>query len=114
MKESILGFSPVGGARYYGIGNEYLGILLGASVTGATILMDWTRRKTLFFYLSILFYAAITYFAAAPWFGSNFGGGVSLSVTYLLIMLLFSRKKRSAAELSSRHWLAPLIVTVFA
>jgi len=115
MKESILGFSPVGGARYYGIGNEYLGILLGASVTGATILMDWTRRKTLFFYLSILFYAAITYFAAAPWFGSNFGGGVSLSVTYLLIMLLFSRKKRSRRRIIFTALAgAALIVTVFA
>ena len=35
MSESLLGFSPVGGARYYGIGNEYLGILLGGSVIGA-------------------------------------------------------------------------------
>lgn len=95
MKESILGFSPVGGARYYGIGNEYLGILLGASVTGTTILMDWTRRKTLLYYLCPLFYLAITYFAVAPRFGSNFGGGISLTVTYLLMLLLFSPKKRS-------------------
>lgn len=115
MKESILGFSPVGGARYYGIGNEYLGILLGASVTGFTILMDWTRRKTLFSCLSILFYAAITYFVAAPWFGSNFGGGVSLSVTYLLIMLLFSRKKRSRRRIILTALAgAVLVVTVFA
>lgn len=113
MKESILGFSPVGGARYYGIGNEYLGILLGASVTGTTILMDWTRRKTLFSYLCVVFYLATTYFAAAPWFGSNFGGGISLSVTYLLIILLFSRKKRSCRRIILTALAgAALVVTV--
>lgn len=36
MKYSILGYAPMIGARYYGIGNEYMGVLIGALVLGVT------------------------------------------------------------------------------
>ncbi|MDD4048374.1 MAG: hypothetical protein PHI90_06060, partial [Clostridia bacterium] len=32
MKSSLLGYDPISGSRYYGLGNEYLGVLLGSSV----------------------------------------------------------------------------------
>ena len=32
IQNSVLGYDPMAGARYYGIGNEYLGILLGSSI----------------------------------------------------------------------------------
>lgn len=47
MSNSLLGFSPVGGARYYGIGNEYLGVLLGGSVIGITLLWDRIGKPAL-------------------------------------------------------------------
>ncbi|KZE70508.1 hypothetical protein AV654_06385 [Paenibacillus elgii] len=34
MKRSVLGYDPIVGARYYGIGNEFMGVLLGASLLG--------------------------------------------------------------------------------
>lgn len=36
MKYSILGYDPMIGARYYGIGNEYMGVMIGALVLGVT------------------------------------------------------------------------------
>lgn len=36
MRYSILGYDPMIGARYYGIGNEYMGVLIGALVLGVT------------------------------------------------------------------------------
>jgi hypothetical protein len=33
MMTSMLSYSPSEGARYYGIGNEYMGVLVGSSVT---------------------------------------------------------------------------------
>ncbi|MEB4797857.1 hypothetical protein P5G65_28540, partial [Paenibacillus chondroitinus] len=36
MKYSVLGYDPMIGARYYGIGNEYMGVLIGALVLGVT------------------------------------------------------------------------------
>ncbi len=35
MKHSTLGYDAMAGARYYGIGNEYMGVLIGASVIGS-------------------------------------------------------------------------------
>ena len=32
IRYSFLGYDPVGGARYYGIGNEYMGILIGSAI----------------------------------------------------------------------------------
>jgi len=36
MKYSPLGYDPMIGARYYGIGNEYMGVMIGALVLGVT------------------------------------------------------------------------------
>lgn len=40
MKYSILGYDPMIGARYYGIGNEYMGVLIGALVLGVTAVLQ--------------------------------------------------------------------------
>ena len=32
--QSFLGYDPVGGARFYGLGNEYMGIMIGALILG--------------------------------------------------------------------------------
>ena len=32
MQNSVLGYDPMGGARFYGIGNEYMGVLVGMAI----------------------------------------------------------------------------------
>ncbi|MFK7697008.1 hypothetical protein [Paenibacillus sp. HJGM_3] len=48
MKRSLLGYDPVVGARFYGMGNEYMGVLLGATVlavsAGLQLLSAAARR----------------------------------------------------------------------
>ena len=34
MRFSFLGYDPIGGARFYGLGNEYMGIMIGALIMG--------------------------------------------------------------------------------
>ncbi len=73
--KSFLGFSVLAGGRYYGIGNEYMGILMGAYIAGTTLSLPeigkWRREilwgMTLFLSF-ILFY---------PYFGSDVGGGIT-------------------------------------
>jgi hypothetical protein len=43
MKYSVLGYDPMIGARYYGIGNEYMGVMIGALVLGVTAALQ--RRQ---------------------------------------------------------------------
>ena len=32
IKSSVLGYDPMAGARYYGVGNEYMGVMIGCSI----------------------------------------------------------------------------------
>ncbi len=42
MKRSVLGYDPIIGARFYGIGNELMGVLVGAAVLGT---MAWAQQR---------------------------------------------------------------------
>ncbi|TDF96184.1 hypothetical protein [Paenibacillus piri] len=50
MQRSVLGYDPMIGARYYGIGNEFMGVLLGAALLGLSAAQQalrglrWPRR----------------------------------------------------------------------
>ncbi|MEK8131100.1 hypothetical protein WMW72_24660 [Paenibacillus filicis] len=44
MKHSVLGYDAMIGARYYGIGNECMGVLLGSSLLAVSMLLELRRR----------------------------------------------------------------------
>ncbi|MGM0470814.1 MAG: hypothetical protein ACQEQI_00825 [Bacillota bacterium] len=75
IKTSVLGYSPVIGARYYGLGNEFMGVLIGAVLIGTTGLIDripiLERRKE-YFLISSFLLTVITIGHAQ--LGANFGG----------------------------------------
>ena len=39
------GYSPIGGARFYGIGNEYMGVLIGSTAVAAAAWAELRRRR---------------------------------------------------------------------
>lgn len=45
VKYSIMGYDPMIGARYYGIGNEYMGVLVGCTILAAVLLIDRFRKR---------------------------------------------------------------------
>jgi hypothetical protein len=82
---SLLGHSAVLGARYYGIGNELMGVLVGsAAVAGAGLSgMTWPSAAA----------AAIAMIMLGhPRIGANFGGMVSAAVTSAVIATLAARR----------------------
>lgn len=44
MKRSVLGYDPMVGARYYGMGNEYMGVLVGAVTLVFAAALERRRR----------------------------------------------------------------------
>ncbi|MFO8059518.1 MAG: hypothetical protein R6U70_02520, partial [Bacillota bacterium] len=77
---SPLGYSAAAGARYYGLGNEFLGVMLGATVLvwalevrpeGAGELPPGARPGEILRGAALL---AASVVAAGPRWGSNFGG----------------------------------------
>jgi len=82
---SLLGHSAVLGARYYGIGNELMGVLVGsAAVAGAGLSrMTWP---------SIAAAATALIMLGHPRIGANFGGMVSAAVTSAVIAAMAARR----------------------
>jgi len=82
---SILGYCPISGARYYGIGNEYMGLLLGAGIMGLTGLAQLFRTRgklsnTLF--LTLPGFLLLFFLVASPRLGANLGGAIAALVGF--------------------------------
>lgn len=100
MKSSLLGYDAISGARYYGLGNEYMGVLLGSSLIGSSLLLETTipfypqhSHKIIVFILTML--AALSFLVAAPQWGTNVGGFISFSASFILFSLFLFKKRIS-------------------
>lgn len=103
IASSLLGYCPVIGARFYGIGNEYMGILIGATLIGWTGLLDrftvLTRWK---YFLTPLVFAAVMVMIGYPTLGANFGGILTAMAAFTLTyILMFEKVKRRRILLTS-------------
>lgn len=78
MRFSFLGYDPIGGARFYGLGNEYMGILIGSLIMGWACLaqqLGWGKRAGAAAALPA--FAAALVVIGAPWWGTNVGGAIT-------------------------------------
>ena len=83
IRQSFLGYDPIIGARYYGIGNEYMGVVIGAVLLMVAAWLEWKRPEGRWVKAgtAILFGLLILYFAA-PFWGTNAGGALAASVGF--------------------------------
>jgi len=91
QKQSLLGYDPIVGARFYGIGNEYMGVLIGSIIIGATASIQyWSKWRRPLIAASGLLFLFTVYAMAAPNIGTNVGGTIAaasaLLVTFLLLV----------------------------
>ncbi|MDH7480458.1 MAG: hypothetical protein QHH26_00615 [Armatimonadota bacterium] len=78
-KHSIFGYDPIIGLRFYGIGNESVGVLMGALILGIFSFLD--RRKFVDWKYIVpiaLLFMAVVLVVGAPNFGTNFGGTLAM------------------------------------
>jgi len=83
IKQSVLGYDPEIGARFYGIGNEYAGMFIGSSLAAYGSLQELAGRpygKA----VSVLFYSACTLLLGTAPLGANFGGALAGAAGYML------------------------------
>jgi len=96
MRYSPLGYDPVGGARFYGIGNEYMGVLVGSSILAWAL---WAGKKAsssrMHQALGFLLFAGLLLLIGAPSLGTNAGGAVSAVFGFGTVWLAFSRGRVS-------------------
>jgi hypothetical protein len=97
IKNSIFGYDPMLGARYYGIGNEISGLFLGGI---ATLLI--TLNRILNNFHTSLFWSFLSLTAlllAAPFAGSNFGAGLTAFTMALAFLFLENKNNFSTKKL---------------
>ena len=75
LKKSILSYDPITGIRFYGIGNECSGVLIGATLLGLYSLFDCIPRiRRAHLIPAGLLCAAVVALIGSPNYGTNFGG----------------------------------------
>ncbi|MGQ9779414.1 MAG: baseplate J/gp47 family protein [Bacillota bacterium] len=87
LARSLLGYSPLLGARFYGLGNEYLGVVLGALILAGCALYHPSSLTSKIGVATL--FALATPIIALPCYGANIGGGITavlgLGSTYFLL-----------------------------
>ncbi len=90
ISTSPLGYDIISGARFYGIGNEYMGVLLGASCTGIGVISQYSIQegRRLSLWLLLPFFALILLALAHPGIGANVGGTISALMAFSFFIIL--------------------------
>ncbi len=84
IKNSLLGYDPIIGARFYGIGNEYMGVLVGASIMTVSIFFEKFGYKNS---ILIPFSLVVIFIMGNPMMGANVGGTITISASFLFLIL---------------------------
>ncbi|MGL5346562.1 MAG: hypothetical protein ACRDA3_04375 [Peptostreptococcaceae bacterium] len=90
MKNSIMSYDAIVGARYYGMGNEYQGIVIGSALFTFTTLLAYNKIPK----WSIIPLAIVVLITtASPAMGANVGASISEFVAFLTLILLIYNVK---------------------
>lgn len=87
IKQSVLGYDPVIGARFYGIGNEYAGMYIGCSLMVFGCIQELTGKR---FHRAFAasYFLVCTCLLGLTFMGANFGGALAGAFGYLLAYFL--------------------------
>lgn len=91
IKNSTLGYDPIAGARYYGIGNEFMGILIGSTAILSGFVMERYKEYQNYTLISItVYFILIIFLMGSPNYGINVGGTLTATIVFGLMLLLFT------------------------
>ncbi|WCK55002.1 hypothetical protein PP175_03110 [Aneurinibacillus sp. Ricciae_BoGa-3] len=119
IKRSYLGFDPVIGARYYGIGNEYMGVLVGATLLSVSLAAEFHRLRNKREQKGALFRAVAAgvfliqiLYMAWPEGGAKAGGIIVLLISYTYVMLRYAGNAPASANVKRKLIVAGGIVVL--
>ncbi len=87
IQSSVLGYDPMAGARYYGVGNEYMGMLIGGSIVIAAALYERIQKRWLLLAIAV-FFAFESFVIAAPTIGANSDGFLTAPFAFMVSLVL--------------------------
>lgn len=86
------GHSLVAGARFYGMGNEYMGLVVGAGIMAASCLSAIMKTELFRWVIFAFIFSSIVAAVSLPYFGANFGGGIT-AVAGFVLTIWFCQKQ---------------------
>ncbi|HEY3283861.1 MAG TPA: hypothetical protein VGN26_16465 [Armatimonadota bacterium] len=96
MPYTILSYSVMEGARYYGIGNEFMGCLIAAALLAASVLVARGSRRggpevrpTPWRWVAAALFGLTALVLAGPSWGAKFGGAITASLAFSFALLRF-------------------------
>jgi hypothetical protein len=107
LEWSPLSYSVAAGARFYGIGNEYAGVLLGAALVSAASLLPsrarswWGERLA-----AALVLIGLVVMVGYPRLGANFGMAFGCAVGFAVFALFLWREQPSWRDAALVFWIA--------
>lgn len=111
MKNCIMSYDAIVGARYYGIGNEYEGVTIASAVFALSVLLNYKKMPK---WLTIVLSVIILITSVFPSMGANVGGAISECVAYLLFIMLIFDIKLDLKKIMILGLAAVVLVLVFA
>ncbi|MDW7673218.1 MAG: hypothetical protein SCK28_01655 [Bacillota bacterium] len=119
IKQSLLGYDPIAGARYYGIGNEYMGVFIGSSMITFSLGHQFVKSHFHLFLKALILIGSIMVIAliGLPQLGTNVGGTIAaaLGFSYLIYRIVAERINKAlffvAAPALVMTILALLVIT---
>ena len=82
-KASVIGYDPIIGARYFGIGNELVGVLLASLIIMVSVMMSKLKSK-----LPLLLLLVSVIVVGLPTMGANVGGTISILFASIIFISL--------------------------
>jgi hypothetical protein len=104
IKNSVFGYDPIIGARFYGIGNEFAGVFIGSGILLAGCLLQhfkgFAEKKPKTVSLLLIIYSCFQLFIMGmPFIGSNFGGTIAGVVGYFFFYSTVKQRKFKTVQL---------------
>lgn len=83
IKDSVMSYRVLAAARYYGLGNEYLGVIIASVIFFSAYLMHhYNKNKLLSQVLLLAIFSSIIFIIAHPLLGINVGGAISALIIF--------------------------------
>lgn len=111
MKNCVMSYDAIVGARYYGVGNEYEGVTIASAVFALSVLLNYKKIPR---WVTIALSIIILITSAFPTMGANVGGAISECIAYLLFIMLISDTKLDFKKIIILGLAAIVLVLIFA
>ncbi|MBO8159089.1 hypothetical protein [Thermosyntropha sp.] len=98
IKNSIMSYQLISGIRYYGLGNEYMGILIGSAITWAALKQNQNNSllsKCLIFSL----FALVIFLLSSPHIGINVGGTITACISLSFTWFNLNNRQLKAKDI---------------